>query len=395
MSRRKVACLLGAHGISMLGTSMSFLAIPWFVLAVTGSATTTGLAAFSEMLPYVLAQGLGGPLVDRLGSRRISVATDLAAAAAMGFVPAAHAAHLLPLPALLAAVALAGASSLPVDRASGLHDGLGRLAGLLGGPLAGVLIALSSAPAVLAFDAATFLASAVLVGSLTGRSRTPSGGQGSYLAHLREGYRHLQGDRLLVGIAAMILVTNLLDQAYAAVLLPVWVRRELGSPVALGTLSACFGAGAVAGNGLMAWLGPRLPRRLPFALSFLVCGAPRFFPIAFAARLSPVLAVAFASGLGAGGLNPALSAVEYERVPAHLQARVLGTLNALAWAGIPLGGLAGGALADAFGLRAALCLCGGAYFLATLAPFLFPVWRQMERPALRLARDGAEWNPGA
>jgi MFS family permease len=414
MSRRKVACLLGAHGISMLGTSMSFLAIPWFVLAVTGSATTTGLAAFSEMLPYVLAQGLGGPLVDRLGSRRISVATDLAAAAAMGFVPAAHAAHLLPLPALLAAVALAGAarglgdvarrvllpvlagaSSLPVDRASGLHDGLGRLAGLLGGPLAGVLIALSSAPAVLAFDAATFLASAVLVGSLTGRSRTPSGGQGSYLAHLREGYRHLQGDRLLVGIAAMILVTNLLDQAYAAVLLPVWVRRELGSPVALGTLSACFGAGAVAGNGLMAWLGPRLPRRLPFALSFLVCGAPRFFAIAFAARLSPVLAVAFASGLGAGGLNPALSAVEYERVPAHLQARVLGTLNALAWAGIPLGGLAGGALADAFGLRAALCLCGGAYFLATLAPFLFPVWRQMERPALRLARDGAEWNPGA
>jgi MFS family permease len=391
--------LLTAHGISTLGTCMSFLAIPWFVLATTGSATTTGLVALAEMLPYVLVQGLGGPLVDRVGPWRTSVLTDLAAALAMGLVPACHAAQLLSLPLLLGAVAMAGAfrgagdvarsvllpqaaapANVALERASGLFDGVGRLAGLLGAPLAGVLLAVASAPLVLAVDAGTFLLSALLVAVSVDRTlpREPQA-KASYLKELREGFAYLRRDRLLLGIAAMIIVTNLLDQAYAAVLLPVWVRRTLGSPMVLGTIAGCFGIGAVGGNALMAWLAPRLPRRLPFALSFLVCGAPRFLVLAFGAGLSPVLGIALLSGLGAGGINPALGAAEYERVPAHLQARVLGALKALAWAGIPFGGLVGGGLADGFGLPAALLACGAVYFLATLAPFVFPAWRQMER----------------
>lgn len=387
--------LLTAHAISMLGTCMSFLAVPWFVLVATGSATTTGLVACAELLPYVLVQGLGGPLVDRIGPWRMSVLTDLVAALAMGLVPACHALGLLSLPLLIAAVAVAGAfrgagdiarrvllprvSRLALDRASGLYDGAGRLAGLIGGPLAGALIAVSSAPTVLAIDAGTFLASALLIGSLSSPVRETPPESGAYWALLRQGFDYIRKDRLLLGIVAMIVVTNLLDQAYASVLLPVWVRRELGSPVALGTISGCFGIGAVAGNALMAWAAPRLPRRLPFAFSFLACGAPRFLVLALAARLSPVLAVALFSGLGAGGINPALGAAEYERVPSHLQARVLGAINALAWAGIPFGGLFGGGLADAVGLRATLMICGAVYLLATLAPFLFPVWRQLER----------------
>ena len=103
----------------------------------------------------------------------------------------------------------------------------------------------------------------------------------------------------------MLIVTNLLDQSYSAVLLPVWVRKELNSPIALGTIAAVFGVGAVAGNALMAWLAPHLPRRLPFALSFLICGAPRFLAPALSTSLLPVLIVACISGIGAGGLNPA------------------------------------------------------------------------------------------
>lgn len=397
--------LLAAHGISTLGTSMSFLAIPWFVLVTTGSATTTGLVALAEMLPYVLVQALAGPLVDRTGPWRASIVTDLVAASAMGLVPVGHALHVLSLPLLAAAVATAGAfrgagdiarrvmlprvakpAGLPLERASGLFDGAGRLAGLIGSPLAGVLIASASAPAVLAIDAGTFLFSALMIA--TGFPRklpcphgAPSGSaHASYGADLREGIRYLRKDRLLLGIVAMIIVTNLLDQAYASVLLPVWVRQELGTPIALGTVAGCFGIGAVAGNAFMAWAAPKLPRRLPFAIGFLVCGAPRFVVLALAGHLSPVLAVALCSGFGAGGINPALGAVGYERVPPELQARVLGAVAALAWAGIPFGGLLGGGLVDAFGLRASLALCGLAYLLATLAPFVLPAWRQMERP---------------
>lgn len=405
--------LLAAHGISTLGTGMSFLAIPWFVLVTTGSAAATGLAVFAEMMPYVLVQALGGPLVDRFGPWRTSVRTDLVAAAAMGLVPLLHVLGGLSLPLLLGSVAVAGAfrgagdvarrvllprvatsSEVTLERASGLHDGTGRLAGLLGSPLAGVLIAVASAPMVVAVDALTFLVSAGLVASLPQGAESERGTAGeSYLSHLREGLAYLRRDRLLLGIVAMIIVTNLLDQAFASVLLPVWVREKLGSPVALGTFGACFGLGAVGGNALMAWLGPRLPRRLPFAISFLVGGAPRFLALALLGQLPPVLMVALLAGLGAGGINPALGAAEYERVPPRLQARVLGAVGALAWLGIPFGGLLGGGLLESFGLRAALLVCGAVYFLATLAPFVFPAWRQMERgsaPTLELAAgDGS------
>ena len=105
--------------------------------------------------------------------------------------------------------------------------------------------------------------------------------------------------------------------------------------------------------------------------------------IALAATLPPVLAVSLVAGLGVGAINPALSSTEYERVPRHLQARVLGALGALAWAGIPLGGLVGGLAVGALGLSTAAWLLGGVYLLATLTPFVLPVWREINRPAVQ------------
>jgi MFS family permease len=101
--------------------------------------------------------------------------------------------------------------------------------------------------------------------------------------------------------------------------------------------------------------------------------------LALATTLAPVLAVTLASGLAVGGINPVVGAVEYERVPRHLQARVIGAVGASAWAGIPFGSLAGGIAVSAFGLRPALLAAAAVFGVTTLAPFAFPVWRQMER----------------
>ena len=102
--------------------------------------------------------------------------------------------------------------------------------------------------------------------------------------------------------------------------------------------------------------------------------------LALAVTLPPMLAVSLVAGLGVGSINPSLSSTEYERVPRHLQARVLGALGALAWAGIPLGGLVGGLAVDTMGLTAAALVLGAVYLVATLTPFVLPVWREMDRP---------------
>ena len=95
--RRGMAGLLAAVGTSILGTRMSFLALPWFVLASSGNPTAVGLVAAAEMGPYVLAQALGGPLVDRCGAWRISVGTDAAAAVVLGAIPLLYRFDALPV----------------------------------------------------------------------------------------------------------------------------------------------------------------------------------------------------------------------------------------------------------------------------------------------------------
>jgi Major Facilitator Superfamily len=378
------------------------------VLVTSGSAGRTGVVAFAEMTPYVLVQGLGGPLVDRLGAWRVSVSTDVVAALVVGAVPVLYAVDRLGFATLCGLVAVAGATRaagdngrnvmvpgvteaarLPMERGAGSYDGVNRLAGLLGGPAAGVLVAVWSAPAVLAVDAATFAVSALVVALLVPRAAAPApapvdegaGSPGGYLQQLRGGFAYLRGDRLLLGIGAMVFVTNLIDQANGSVLMPSWVKEVTGSAVTLGLLSGVFGVGAVLGNVVLTWLGPRLPRRRTYAWCFVLCGSPRMFVMAALSIVSPVAAIAFLSGFGAGGINPILGAVEYERVPRHLQARVLGAVGALAWAGIPLGSLLGGFAVEHVGLRPTLLAAGIIYALTTAAPFVFPAWRGMDRDA--------------
>jgi Na+/melibiose symporter-like transporter len=405
--RRGLVGLLAAVGISTAGTRMSLLALPWFVLSTTGSPTLTGLVATMELAPYVTVQAVGGPAVDRLGAWRTSVWCDVGAGLLIGLIPVLHVLSLLTTPQMLGIVAVAGAlrgagdagrevmlpgvgehAGTPLERSAGLLDGVSRTAGLIGAPLAGVLIGLTSAVNVLAIDAGSFVVSAVFVAAFVPRSAQPATPQQDdaplgYAASLREGFAFLRGDRLLLGIGAMVLITNLLDQASSAVLTPVWAREVAHSAVALGLISGAFGLGAVAGNVFTTWLGPRLPRRWTYAIGFLMTGGPRMLTLALATSVSPVLAVCVIAGFGAGGINPILGAVQYRRIPRHLQVRVMGAVNAAAWAGMPVGGLLAGALVEAVGLRPTLAAGAAVYFATTLAPFVFPAWRAMDEPAER------------
>jgi MFS family permease len=163
--------------------------------------------------------------------------------------------------------------------------------------------------------------------------------------------------------------------------MPVWVKDRLHDPTALGFLGGLSNVGAVVGVFAAAWLGPRIPRRSTFMVGYFLGGAPVFFAFAIFNVLPPVLVVTALAGLAGGVINPIIGAVEYERIPESLQARVLGAVKASAWVGIPFGSLLGGGLTASVGLTVALVVTGIAMLLATLAPFVFPTWQQLGAPA--------------
>src|SRR5215211_1049299 len=86
-SRRPLLVLTTANSVSLIGNVLATVAVPWFVLETTGSATKTGVAAFFTTLPLAFGALFGGTIADRLGHRTASVATDLLSACAIAAVP--------------------------------------------------------------------------------------------------------------------------------------------------------------------------------------------------------------------------------------------------------------------------------------------------------------------
>lgn len=394
---------LTSEAISITGTRVSMIALPFFVLTTTGSPEKTGLVALAEMLPLVLMKVLGGPVIDRLGARRVSITCDLASVVVVGTIPLLYAVGWLPFGVFLALVAIAGAlrgpgdaaknamtplvvreAGVPMERATGLHSTVERTASMLGAVLAGGLVAVIGAANALIIDAASFaVAAAVLAWSTRSlpaagtKENEEPGDAEPFLRQLKEGWTFLRGDRVLVGITVMVALTNMIDIAYTAVLVPVWGVENGGGAAAVGLVFAVFG-GASAGGALCAaaW-GARLPRLATYFVAFLICGAPRFVVMAFDSPLWAVLAVTVAGGFAAGFLNPILGAVIYERIPEHLVGRVTSLTTAACYALMPFGGLIGGFLIGGFGLGVAMLACGAAYFVFTMFPVVDPRWREI------------------
>ncbi|WP_338087752.1 MFS transporter [Nocardioides lijunqiniae] len=404
--RRPLYGWLAADALSVTGTRVSMIAVPLFVLETTGSPTRTGLVALAEALPMVLAKVLGGPLIDRLGPRRVAITCDVGSVAAVGAIPLLHDAGLMAFPLLLVLVALAGAlrgpgdaakhamvptlvseAGVPMERATGLSSTVERTASMLGAGLGGLLVASLGAANALLVDAVSFGLSALVLAWATRSLATPAtaaaqdADPAAYVEQLRAGWRFLRGDRVLLGITVMVALTNLLDAAWASVLMPVWAVETGNGAKALGLLFAVFSGASAVGALVAAVWAARLPRYATYLVAFLVCGAPRFVVMALDSPLAVVVTVAVAAGFASGFLNPILGAVIFERIPAALVGRVSSLTTAMCFALLPFGGLLGGVLIAVVGLPFAMAACGVAYFAVTMLPALDPRWREMdERP---------------
>ncbi|MFL6108171.1 MAG: MFS transporter [Marmoricola sp.] len=419
-SRHTFAGYLAAQVIGVTGTRVSGIAIPWFVLTTTGSATKTGLIAFVEMAPLVLLQAVSGPLMDRLGARRVAINCDLLSLFVVGAIPLAHVLGVLSFPLLLVLVALAGClrgpgdaakhamlpvlveqTRMPTERATGLTGAVERTASMVGAAMAGGLVAWIGAADALVVDAGSFLLSGlILLASTTAGDVNPPeharavedaplGAWAAYRSELRSGWDFMRRDPILMGIGVMVAFTNLLDAAWSSVLVPVWARESGHGVQAVGLLGATFGGAAILGSVVAATYGPRLPRYLVYVVAFMLAGVPRFVALALDWPLAVVLAVAVVGGFASGFLNPVLSAVLFERIPAALMGRVTSMNIAMSWSLIPLGGLLGGLLVATLGIAPALLVVGGSYFLTTTLPVVQPRWRELDvRPERAPAQDG-------
>lgn len=397
--RTPLAALLAASGVSQVGSQLTVVALPWFVLESTGSATSAGLAG-AAILASRLAFGFAsGPLVDRFSYRAASVAADGIGAVGIALVPLLHQISRLPFWLLLAAVCVSAAGDVPglsarrsllpslarlagtrIERANGAFEGLEYLGLILGAPLAGVLIAGLGAANVLWVDAATFAAAALVVAVFVPAGPPPPvPASRAYAREALAGLRLLWRDRLLRTLALSLAAMNLVGAASVAVVLPVYVREHVGSSVAFGIFVGAFGAGALAGALAYSAWGHRLPRRASWLLAFTL--APLEYWILVAQPGVPLIAVVlFVVGIAGGVINPITVTVRQERTSAADRGRIFANFSVVVAVTPPLGVLAAGLLVTALGLDETVIALALAGQLVAVLLLLLPSLRDLDRP---------------
>lgn len=396
--------LFAANAVSLVGNVFTLIAIPWFVLQTSGSATQTGITGFFAIAPTVLAGFLGGTLIDRLGYKRTSVIADLASGATTALIPLLYftvglefwqllvlvfLGSLLDAPGGTARSALlpelAEQAGMPIERATSLTHVIERGANLVGAPLAGLLISVIGTQNVLWLDAASFLVSAGIVGLVIAAPAIvkKEAASSNYFGEMQDGFRFILRDRLILAIVVMVMLTNFLDAIFWGVVRPVYVKQVFGEALNLGLLIAANGGGAVIGGLTFAAIGHRLPRHLTFVGAFMLAGT-QFWIYALQPSFAVLLVATLITSIGAGPLNPIIGAVEFERIPADMRGRVFGAITAGAWLAMPLGMLLGGVWTGAFGVYPLLIGLGVAYFLTTLSMAFIPAMKEMNRKAVAL-----------
>jgi len=390
--RTPITSLTIAGIVSLTGSMLTSVAIPWFVLQTTNSAAKTGLTGVFATLPYIIGGIFGGTLVDRLGFKRMSVLADLTSGATIALIPLLYHTEGIAFWQLLALTFLANLFNTPGSTArQSLVPALASLAGmrleranLFGPPLAGILIALFGASNVLWLDAASFAFSALVIGGLIPRRTTATldgAAPRRYFADLAEGWRFLAGHAMLRALTALFLFTNLIEAPWS-LLLAVYTKRAFGTAVSFGTVLAALGAGAIVSSFLFAAIGHRLPRLGVLAL-YPIGGAITFSALALSLPFVALVAVTFVYGLAVGMVNPLTTTIRQEQVPAALLGRVQGINTASSFALIPLGRGIGAVLVDPIGLPRLFLSIGVLFALVTIVMFTLPVFRMLNAPDTR------------
>jgi MFS transporter len=265
--------LLAGQTLTMFGDLALLLVLGIWVKVLTGSTAAAGAVFLAVLLPG-LAAPLLGLVVDRLPRRKVMIANDVAAAAALlpllfvngsgdvWIVYAVGAAYGLSQQVFFAARSALVESMLDDDQlgpANALLETLRQGLRVAGPAVGAALFAALGGHAVALLDAATFLASAALLGMLrVPEAPLPARRARSLTSELGAGIRHIAATpllrRLIAALCAAVAALGVLQVATLAL-----VVDGLHRPATyLGVVFAFEGAGSIAG-GLLA---PALLRRL-------------------------------------------------------------------------------------------------------------------------------------
>ena len=387
--------------VSLIGTWMQSVSLPWLVLLLGGSPLQLGIVLALQFAPATVLAPLGGVLADRIDKRKALIVTQIGAMIEAGILFALTLTGNITIPLIMALAVFRGlvsAVDMPVRQAFAaelvppkdlinaiaLNSASFNAARVVGPAVAGVTLALWGPAFNFGLNAVSFLA--VLVGlwmivpSALHRVVRPAQ-FASVRSSLGEGMRYaLRTPNVLW---PLVLLGGMATFAMNfQTLLPLYAKNTLGLEAdGYGALFAAMGVGSLAGSLTLAFMGSRRPM-----LRLIVLGGGGFvvLEVLFGLIRSPlpayavILLIGFASMLMVNTINVMIQ----NTVSNELRGRVM-SLYVMVFAGsAPIGGFFAGGVAELWGAPAGFLL--GALFSSLFV--LLVAWQLGVRAPQRASR---------
>lgn len=341
--------------VSELGTHVTTLAMPLFVLTVLhGSATDVGLLNAARWLPYLLFGLLAGALIDRWRRVPVLVTTDIGRAVLLTTV----ALFVRDFTLLLAIMLVVGVLSMghdvatqsflprliPTDRLPVANARLaqtGSAAAATGPLVGGALVTVLGAPLSIVLDGLSYLVSGLLTAAVRVDEPPAPRQRGTIREGLAWVYRHPMLKPLALNTHAWMVFSS----AAGAVYVPFATLDLHLSAFELGVTLAFAGAGGVLGSAVSGWAA----RKHGLGRSSVTArfAAPvAFAVIALSQDWAGAAAGQFLFWLGIGIESPNTVAYRQSVTPDRLQGRMNATIRSFNWGMVAIGAPVGGWLAD-------------------------------------------------
>lgn len=394
LRHRDFKLLFWGQTASNFGSNAVVVAMAIYITRKTGSPTDLGLILAAQTVPFVLLLLFGGVWADRLPRHRVMIASDLVRAVIHGLLAlliVTGSAQVWEIAVIEAIFGVAWAFFQPaetglmpqtvpedeIQQARAMMEGSWNLSMVLGPSVATALVLTVGAGVAFGADALSFVVSAATLLPMRPRLRgAQSTGVATSVFHeLRAGFREVAARPWVWVTISAFSVTLMCSYATWMTLGPAVTRDVYGGVGLYGVFVALYGVGCVAGTLLAAvWRSPR-PMRDTLLLAAV-------WP-----AMSIVLALGIPRGIAGawmvvGGLQNGLFMVIWETALArHIPPAALSRVSSYDWMGslalLPIGFVAAGPLASAFGARTVLGIGGAIGVVMTLLTLLPTSTRQL------------------
>lgn len=373
-----------AHAISLTGTWMQNLALPWLAYLLTGSPLLLGLIGAAQALPVTILSPFAGAMADRMHRRTLLIVTQsllMASSALLAMLVFADAITYTALFCIALFIGLANAFDYSARQvltadlvhpdhltsAIALNAATFSTARVIGPAIAGAVMVTAGIGWCFAINALSFIPFLAGIAALAPAPAAAAGASAApgYWSMFGEGLRYLRGrpdirDLLLMVAMMGILAFNL------SVFLPVLLTETFGlGESAYGLLISSFGLGSLLSA--LALAVTDVGRRQGQLLDLLPLASGLLF-LAISQAPSFLLLAGLAAGLGFANLSfftVANSRLQALSEPAY-RGRMIG-FYVLGFAGMtPVGNLLAGALVERLGVGVSLLATGAALILGNL-----------------------------